>query len=244
MNRLLRYFYSGHIERFIKFCLVGGSGVVVDMAVLHVLADPRWLDWNISLSKVVAAEVAILNNFAWNDLWTFREAGVSKGSCRKLARRFIRFNIICSIGVFLAVLLLNFFYRWLGINLYVSNFLAIVVVTLWNFWMNSRFNWQITAEKRELAVHPVSIAVLPSTRGFTLIELLVVIAIIGILSGLILPALAGAKQRGQGVQCLSNVRQLQTAWTLFVGDHEDNLPPSYDRPDAGRNTNSPSWVAG
>ncbi|MFM1768992.1 MAG: hypothetical protein RJA22_1521 [Verrucomicrobiota bacterium] len=56
--------------------------------------------------------------------------------------------------------------------------------------------------------------------GFSLIELLVVIAIIAILAGLLLPVLAGGKQRGQTVACLANLRQLDTALTLYTDEHE------------------------
>jgi dolichol-phosphate mannosyltransferase len=131
-------------SRFLRFALVGLSGVFVDMLILYGLSDPATLGWNLVVSKVIAAEAAMLNNFAWNDAWTFRDLAGDQRSLAQRLKRLAKFNAICGMGLLLSVLLLKLQVDQLHLNRYFANAIAIVIVTAWNYWLNLKLSWRAT----------------------------------------------------------------------------------------------------
>ncbi len=146
ISRLREKFQMG---RFLRFGLVGLSGVFVDMVVLYLLSDPTTLAWNLTRSKIIASELAIINNFLWNDRWTFGDISRSQQGWRNRLKRFGKFNLICLMGLILNVLILNLLFNAFGINRYVANLIAIVIVTFWNFWINLKLSWRVTDVRRK-----------------------------------------------------------------------------------------------
>lgn len=131
-------------DRFVRFGIVGFSGVFVDMGFLYLLSDPSTLALPLTRSKIIAAELAIINNFLWNDAWTFRDISRTQQGKKQKLKRFLKFNLVCLAGLILNVLLLNIFFNLFGLNRYLANLGAIALVTVWNFWLNLKLSWRST----------------------------------------------------------------------------------------------------
>ncbi len=150
IQHLLRLRLSiGPIGRLIRFGAVGLTGVFVDMLVLYLLSDPSTLGWGLTRSKIIAAELAILNNFFWNDIWTFGDISRRQPGKRQRLKRLLKFNIICLAGLVLNVLVLNLIYNFIIHNQYLANLVAIATVTFWNFWVNLKLSWRVTDVKQK-----------------------------------------------------------------------------------------------
>lgn len=135
------------IGRFIRFGVVGLSGVCVDMLILYLLSDPTTLAWPLTRSKIIAGEIAIFNNFLWNDAWTFADVSMNQKGWKLRIKRFLKFNVVCLAGLVLNVLVLNLVFNFLIPNRYIANFIAIGVATIWNFWVNLKLSWRVTEVK-------------------------------------------------------------------------------------------------
>lgn len=146
LRHLVRLRFSvGPVGRLFRFAAVGLTGVFVDMLVLYLFSDVMGL--KLTRSKIIAAEFAIINNFVWNDLWTFGDVSKRQPGNRQRFKRFLKFNLICLAGLILNVLLLNLIYNFVVPNKYVANLIAIGFVTIWNFWLNLKLSWRVTEVK-------------------------------------------------------------------------------------------------
>lgn len=135
------------VGRFLRFGAVGLSGVFVDMLILYLLSDPTTLALPLTRSKILAGEIAIFNNFLWNDAWTFADVSIQQKGWKPRIKRFIKFNVVCLAGLVLNVLVLNLVFNYLIPNRYIANFIAIAVATIWNFWVNLKLSWRVTEVK-------------------------------------------------------------------------------------------------
>jgi dolichol-phosphate mannosyltransferase len=138
--------YLLQISSFFRFCVVGTSGVVVDMSLLFLLSDPKMLGWGLTRSKILAAEAALLNNFIWNDAWTFGDIARHQNTFGQRVKRFLKFNAICSLGILFNVMIINIEFNFFHMNRYLANLIAIGLVTLWNYKTNKEFSWRVTAK--------------------------------------------------------------------------------------------------
>ena len=138
-DRVTRSFPIG---RFLRFGLVGFSGVWVDMSVFGLLREG--LGWGLTRSAILSAEVAILNNFLWNDAWTFADIAQQQQGWSLRLQRFLKFNAICLSGLILHVLVLNVLFNGFHMNAYLAKLAAIAAVMMWNFWLNLKLSWRVT----------------------------------------------------------------------------------------------------
>ena len=133
--------------RFLRFGVVGFSGVFIDMGVFYLLRS--FVGLGLTRSAIMSAEFAIINNFLWNDLWTFRDISRRQPGKRQMLIRLFKFHLVCLAGLVLHILILNILYNLLGVNQYLAKLGAIVIVTFWNFWINLKLSWRVTEIRKD-----------------------------------------------------------------------------------------------
>lgn len=127
LQHLLRLRFSRWpVGRFLRFGIVGLSGVFVDIGIFYLLRTTGGL--GLTRSAILSAEVAILNNFIWNDLWTFGDISRQQRGWKRGLKRFIKFNLVCLLGLILNVALVNLLFNLFGMNQYLAKLMAIALL--------------------------------------------------------------------------------------------------------------------
>lgn len=130
--------------RFSKFCLVGISGIFVNQSLLWLLTEKIGIFY--LLSSFFAIELAIVNNFIWNSLWTFKDRKIL--SKLKVFYRFIKYNITCWGGDFLNVTILYSFTEFFGIYYLLSNLFGIAIATFVKYFISLKWVFKIGSLKK------------------------------------------------------------------------------------------------
>ena len=121
------------LMRFIRFGIVGCSGMIVDFGVTWLCKEK--LRWNKYLSNSLGFVLAATNNYIWNRLWTF------ESESEAVVREYLSFVVIATIGLALNNLIVYLLHERLHLHFYLSKLIAVGCVTLWNFSMNYVFTF-------------------------------------------------------------------------------------------------------
>jgi putative flippase GtrA len=114
--------------KFLKFCIVGSSGMIVDFGTTWLLKE------KVRVNKYIANSsgfiLAATSNYLLNRFWTFHSENT------KVATEYISFVLISAVGLGINNFVLYLLTEKVKLNFYLSKLFATVVVTLWNFSMN------------------------------------------------------------------------------------------------------------
>ena len=119
--------------QFIKFCVVGGTGVVVDFGITFLFKEK--LKLNKYIANSLGFRAAASTNYLLNRWWTFRSHDP------EVAQQYVQFVGISAIGLILNNIIIYLLNDKARLNFYLSKLIAIGLVTLWNFFMNYYFTF-------------------------------------------------------------------------------------------------------
>jgi len=119
---------------FVKYCLVGGTGVFVNLLTLTVLHNVLGVPGSVAL--ITGIGLAMVTNFFLNNFWTFKGRG-KEG----LASKLMKFSFTCSVGALINYSVAMVFIWLLFPQIQLADLIGIVAATLWNYWINKKWTW-------------------------------------------------------------------------------------------------------
>jgi len=144
---ILRLSRNFGMQRFIKFCIVGTTGILVNQGLLWLLTDIFGIYY--LYSALVSIEASILSNFVFNDSWTFRDKRKSAGP---IYLRLLKYNLLCAAGALFNYVILWFFTDILHYYYLISNLAGIAAAVAWNYIISLNWAWVAGHRKNKIAV--------------------------------------------------------------------------------------------
>ena len=123
------------IFKFLKFIIVGFSGLIIDFGITFLCKEKVLL--NKYLSNSIGFTIAASSNYVFNRIWTFNSNNPN------ITIEFSSFFFVSIIGLLINNSILWLIHNKMGINFYLAKFGAILVTTLWNFFANYFFTFQV-----------------------------------------------------------------------------------------------------
>lgn len=121
------------ISKFLKFGIVGCSGMIIDLGITYLCKEI--LRINKFISNGIGFILAATSNYFLNRIWTFNS------QTEEIGVQYIQFMIVSTIGLAINSLSLYFFNEKLKWNFYLSKLVAIAITTIWNFFGNLLFTF-------------------------------------------------------------------------------------------------------
>ncbi len=123
-------------KRFLKFALVGGTGVIVNLGLLWIFTEIAGVFY--IYSAVISIEASIISNFLLNEHWTFSDR---RQKNIRMLNRAVKFNLVSFAGMLINIAVLFAFTEFLGIYYMYSEILGIGAAFLWNYFINLFWTW-------------------------------------------------------------------------------------------------------
>jgi len=123
--------------KIVRFGLVGFSGIFVNMGLLYALTEIAGLYYLVSAA--IAIELSIVNNFIWNDVWTFKSAGDLR--FERKVQRFASFQAVSVGGLAINMVVLYLLADIAGVYYLVANLAGILIAFAWNYGVNRHYTW-------------------------------------------------------------------------------------------------------
>jgi dolichol-phosphate mannosyltransferase len=129
---------TGELRTFLRYCLVGVTGVFVNSAAL-ITAIAAGMDY--TTSSILAVELAILTNGVLNEFWTFKSISKERANTSARLNRFLQFNSFCAGGALINLGISRSLITYGDFHYFLGSMVGILAGTFWNYGMNANMTW-------------------------------------------------------------------------------------------------------